>query len=128
MKKVLLAVLAAVALVACSGNGMESELVGKYSAKPEIEVVDSTDFAAQMTAAMLSSMQIDMNFKTGGDMDMISSMGGRSQSISMKWKLEADSLYLTDSLKTVQTFGIAKDGAGFILTGSDIKFVLTKSE
>ena len=42
MKKNLLAVAAVAALVACSGKtGLEKELVGSYSAKPEIEVADS---------------------------------------------------------------------------------------
>lgn len=126
MKRILLAVLAVAALVACSaGSGMEKELVGSYSAKPEIEIADSTDFAAQMAAAMLSAMQIDMDFQKDGSMKMVSTMGGRSQSIGMTWKIASDSLYLTDSLKTVQTFGIAKTAEGFTLKGSDLTFVLT---
>lgn len=67
MKKFLLAVAAVAALVACSGkSGMEKELVGNYTAKPEIEIADSTDFGAQMAAAMLSQMKMEMNFKGNG--------------------------------------------------------------
>lgn len=126
MKKILLAVVAVAALVACSGNsGLEKELVGSYSAKPEIEVADSTDFSAQLAAAMLSQMKMDMNFKDNGTVDMTVSMGPNSQSTLAKWEIKADSLFITDSTKTTQSFGIAKTTDGFKLTSEQMNLLLT---
>lgn len=126
MKKLLLAVVAVAALVACSGkSGLEKELVGNYAAKPEIEIADSTDFGAQMAAAMLSQMKMDMNFKDNGTMDMTVSMGANSQSSTQKWEIKADSLILTDSTKMTQAFGIAKTAEGFKLTSEQLNLVLT---
>lgn len=126
MKKFLLAVAAVAALVACSGkSGMEKELVGNYTAKPEIEIADSTDFGAQMAAAMLSQMKMEMNFKGNGTVDMTVSMGTSSESSTQKWEIKADSLILTDSTKTTQAFGIAKTAEGFKLTSEQLNLVLT---
>lgn len=126
MKKILLAVVAVAALVACSGKtGLENELVGSYSAKPEIEVADSTDFGAQLAAAMLSQMKMDMDFKDNGTVDMTVTMGSNSQSTLAKWEIKADSLVITDSTQTTQSFGIAKTTDGFKLTSEQMNLVLT---
>lgn len=126
MKKNLLAVAAVAALVACSGKtGLEKELVGSYSAKPEIEVADSTDFSAQLAAAMLSQMKMDMDFNSDGTIDMSVSMGANSQSTQGKWEVRADSLFITDSTQTVQGFGVAKTADGFKLTSEQMNLVLT---
>lgn len=126
MKKILLAVVAVAALVACSGKtGLEKELVGSYSAKPEIEVADSTDFGAQLAAAMMAQMKMDLSFKDNGTVDMTVSMGGSSQSTVAKWEIKADSLFITDSTKTVESFGIAKTAEGFKLTGEQMNLLLT---
>lgn len=126
MKKILLAVVAVAALVACSGNsGLEKELVGSYSAKPEIEVADSTDFGAQLAAAMMAQMKMDLNFKDNGTVDMTVSMGSNSQSTVGKWEIKADSLFITDSTQTVESFAIAKTADGFKLTGAQMNLVLT---
>ncbi len=126
MKKILLAVVAVAALVACSGKtGLEAELVGSYSAKPEIEVADSTDFGAQLAAAMLSQMKMDMDFKDNGTVDMTVTMGSNSQSTLAKWEIKADSLVITDSTQTTQSFGIAKTADGFKLTSEQMNLLLT---
>lgn len=126
MKTKLLAVAAVAALVACSGKvGLEKELVGSYSAKPEIEVADSTDFSAQLAAAMLSQMKMDMDFKSNGTVDMSVSMGASSDSVQGTWEIKADSLFITDDAKTVQGFGIAKTADGFKLTSEQMNLVLT---
>lgn len=126
MKKLLLAVAAVAALVACTGKtALEKELVGSYTAKPEIEIADSTDFGAQMAAAMLSQMKMDMNFKDNGTVDMTVSMGPNSQSSIQNWKIKADSLIMTDSLQTVQSFGIVKTPEGFTLTSEQLNLILT---
>lgn len=126
MKKILLAVVAVAALVACSGKtGLEKELVGSYSAKPEIEVADSTDFSAQLAAAMLSQMKMDMNFQENGTIDMTVSMGPNSESTRGKWEIKADSLFITDSTMTTERFGIAKTADGFKLTSEQMNLILT---
>ncbi len=126
MKKILLAVAAVAALAACSGKtGLEKELVGSYSAQPEIEIADSTDFSAQLAAAMMAQMKMDFDFNDNGTVDMTVSMGANSKSTVGKWEIKADSLFITDSLQTVEGFAIAKTADGFKLSGEQMNIVLT---
>lgn len=126
MKKILWAVAAATVLVACAGKtGLEKDLVGSYSAKPEIAVADSTDLSAQLAAAMLAQMTMDIDINDNGTIDVTVSVGNGSESTQGRWKVESDSLFITDSTNTVQGFGVVKTTDGFKLTSEQMNLILT---
>lgn len=125
MKKILWAV-AAIALVACAGKtGLEKELVGNYEARLEAEIADSTSVESQALTAMLSQVKMEMDFKADGRLDMAVETGQESHAAQdIKWELRADSLVLTDSVKT-QVFSIVKTEEGFRLKDGQMILVLT---
>ena len=125
MKKMLLAVAAVSALVACSGkSGLEKEMVGHYSGRVEMEV-DSTDMGAQMVAAMISQMKMDVSFNDDGTIIMSMEMGGESQSVQGTWSAKADSVFISDSMNTTQAYLVTKTADGFKLTDRQANLILS---
>ena len=126
MKKILLAAATVSALVACSGkSGLEKELVGEYTGRVEMEV-DSTDVGAQMVAAMISQMKMEVSINDNGTIGMNMQMGGDTQSVQGTWSVKADSLFITDSLNTTtQGYLVTKTEEGFKLADRQAILILT---
>ena len=124
MKKIFLTLAAALVLVACSGTtGLKGELVGDYNA--EMPDTSEDDVAAQMAAAMLSQIKMEMNFQANGTVDIVRSMGENSNTAQAAWEVKADSLFIIEDSKT-QSFQVCKTDDGFKLNGEEMSFVLTK--
>lgn len=131
MKKFLLTVAAAVVAVACGGNAgetsLEKALVGDYKAEISLPNTSGDEAAAQMAAAILSQIEMEMNFKANGTVDMTSSMGGKSETSEGKWEVKADSLFITDDTQT-KGFQLVKTDDGFKLINDEMGFILTQKE
>ena len=131
MKKFLLTVAAAAVAVACGGNAgetnLEKALVGDYKAEISLPNTSGDEAAAQMAAAILSQIEMEMNFKANGTVDMTSSMGGKSETSEGKWEVKADSLFITDETQT-KGFQLIKTDDGFKLMNDEMGFILTPKE
>lgn len=126
MKKIFLTLAAALVLVACSGTtGLKGELVGDYNAEIALPDTSEDDVAAQMAAAMLSQIKMEMNFQANGTVDIVRSMGENSNTAQADWEVKADSLFIIEDSKT-QSFQVCKTDDGFKLNGEEMSFVLTK--
>ncbi len=118
-----------VSIIALTSCGNKKKMEGQYNATFKMNQNQSKDSAAvNMTNSLLSTAQINMNFKTDGSVDYGVKMGDLANQQSYTYEIIGDSLIMKKDTVEEHYLIEHKDNGLINLSSKDVTLILTKAE
>lgn len=132
MKKMLLSIIASLAMFACSTSGSnlsKSDIVGEYDVVIDFSDIfeDTTDSSVMAAMEELKGIEASYIFKDNGELINTVALMGDTTEVTLKWTLERDTLtIINDEIDIPSKMAVKKSDSGLNLSNGKFKQALTR--
>lgn len=132
MKKMLLSIIASLAMFACSTSGSnlsKSDIVGEYDVVIDFSDIfeDTTDSSVMAAMEELKGIEASYIFKDNGELINTVALMGDTTEVILKWTLDGDTLtIINDEIDIPSKMAVKKSDSGLDLTNGKFKQALIR--